>query len=150
MAMFFMVGEALCWYQWMHTTCQLSNWKAFKDDILCELWTVPLLQCGSSLNKLQQTTTLLAYITEFEALSIRTPGLSAANLLNRFLAGLHDDILRELILLQPASVQAAMGMTKFIEQKLQTYVLMETWINHKPQDHRHLIKELTCSTTYTK
>ncbi|KAL9684580.1 hypothetical protein QQ045_022021 [Rhodiola kirilowii] len=88
MAGFYMSSEALRWYQWMHTTHQLSNWKAFIQDINSRFGQSIYWNAEICLNKLHQTTTVGAYVTEFESLSTRTPGFSTENLLNKFLAGL--------------------------------------------------------------
>ncbi|CAM8884641.1 unnamed protein product [Rhodiola kirilowii] len=99
-----------------------------------------------SLNELRQETSEATYITEFEALSVRTPGFTADNLLNRFLAGLKDEIHRELVLLNPATLQIAMGMARIAEQKI---TASRPWQN-RTWASRSLQNTMTPPLTITK
>ncbi|GKB38249.1 retrotransposon gag protein [Tanacetum coccineum] len=119
-ASFYMTGDALQWYSWMHCTSQLSTWDKFASDLELRFGPSSFVNHEASLYKLKQTTTVTAYLTEFEALSNRVQGLSTANLLNCFLSGLREDIRRELFLLKPATLHKAIGMAKLVEDKLTT------------------------------
>ncbi|GJT16234.1 reverse transcriptase [Tanacetum coccineum] len=119
-ASFYMTGDALQWYSWMHSTSQLSTWDKFASDLELRFGPSSFVNHEAALYKLKQTTTVTAYLTEFEALSNRVQGLSTANLLNCFLSGLREDIRRELFLLKPPTLHEAIGMAKLVEDKLTT------------------------------
>lgn len=87
-ATFYMTGEALGWYLRMNTTKQVESWEKLARNLRLRFGPSTYWNPEVALNKLYQVTSVAAYITEFEALSIRTPGLSTENLLNRFLTGL--------------------------------------------------------------
>lgn len=89
---FFMAGAAHQWFQWLHSFDQLHHWEDF-------VWKLELCFCPSSfvnheanLFKLKQTTTITAFLYEFECLSTRVIRLSEQSLLNCFLFGLKDEI----------------------------------------------------------
>lgn len=136
---FYMQGEALKWFQWLHLTHQNDSWPTFVRDISARFGPSSFWNAEVALNKLQQTTTVAAYITEFESLSARIPGLSVDNLLYRFLAGLKDEIHREIVLMQPQSLQAAMGMVRVIEDKITATrnFTSRPWIP-KPTTHNYI------------
>ncbi|CAM8990762.1 unnamed protein product [Rhodiola kirilowii] len=117
-ATFYMAGEALRWYQWLYATHQVSDWFHFSQDVLARFGPSQYCNAEVMINKLHQTSTVAAYIREFESLSTRTPGLSPENLLNRFLAGLKEEIHREIVLLCPQTLAKAMGMARVAEQKV--------------------------------
>ncbi|KAL9681281.1 hypothetical protein QQ045_013063 [Rhodiola kirilowii] len=117
-ATFYIGGEALEWYQWLYTTHQLTNWFCFTKDLLNRFGSSMYESPGVTINKLVQTTSVAAYIAYFECLSARTPKLSPENLLDRFIGGLKDEIQRELVMLCPTTLRAAMGMARIADQKL--------------------------------
>ncbi|CAM8948182.1 unnamed protein product [Rhodiola kirilowii] len=87
----YMTGEALRWYQWKHITGQIHTWVQLARDIKRRFGPTDYWDAEVALNKLLQTASVSAYITSFETMSTRTPGLTANNLLCRFLAGLKED-----------------------------------------------------------
>ncbi|CAM8893647.1 unnamed protein product [Rhodiola kirilowii] len=120
-AMFYISGEALEWYQWMHSTHQLTDWKAFIKDLNKRFGPSPYSNAELELSQLRQTGSVRTYVAAFESLSTRTPGFSAANLLNIFMGGLRPEVLQEMILLEPNSLRRAMDMAKVVEQKIISY-----------------------------
>ncbi|GJU76554.1 ty3-gypsy retrotransposon protein [Tanacetum coccineum] len=118
-ASFYVSGDALEYYQWLHSTNQLTSWESFSDSIKLRFGPSSYINHEASLYKLQQTSSVNAYILEFTSLSNRVTGLSHTNLLNCFLFGLKEDIKRELFLLKPQSLADAIGMAKLVEDKLQ-------------------------------
>lgn len=91
-ASFYMAGGALQWFHWMYQTHQLSTWEAFSHALEVRFGKSSFVNYEADLFKLKQTSSFPAYLTEFEILSTRTPGLTPMNLLNCFLSGLRDDI----------------------------------------------------------
>lgn len=137
LATFHLTGEALDWYQWMYKTGQVSTWETLARDIKYHFGPSEFWNAEVALNKLQQTTTVNNYITQFVQLSMRTPGLTATNLLNRFLAGLREDVHRELVLLHPDSLQSAMGLARMAEEKLNAYKSWSTRANQPRPNPPH-------------
>ncbi|KAL9679134.1 hypothetical protein QQ045_016990 [Rhodiola kirilowii] len=93
-ATFYLGGEALRWYQWLYITHQITDWLSFTQDLLHRFGPSCYESPGVTINKLVQTTSVAAYIADFENLSVRTPKLSPDNLLDHFIAGLKDEIQR--------------------------------------------------------
>lgn len=120
-ATFHMAGDALRWVQWLTSTQQLRPWPEFSRNLVARFGPSAYWNAEVQLNKLQQTSTMDTYITEFEALSLKASGLTATNLLHRFLAGLKEEIHRELVLLCPETLQTAMGMARVAEQKVNAW-----------------------------
>ncbi|MCI02373.1 hypothetical protein A2U01_0023405, partial [Trifolium medium] len=69
--------------------------------------------------KLQQTTTVASYLTEFESLANRIVGLSSPDLLSCFISGLRSELRREVLAQQPTSLNQAAGLARLQEEKLQ-------------------------------
>ncbi|XP_039121357.1 uncharacterized protein LOC120258078 [Dioscorea cayenensis subsp. rotundata] len=116
-ATFYMAGPALQWFQWLHSTSQLSNWESFVRQIELRFGPSSFINHEARLFKLRQTSTVTAYLQEFEGLSNRVPGLSQQSLLNCFLSGLRDEIQRELYMVKPTSLHDAMGLARLVEDK---------------------------------
>ncbi|KAL9690130.1 hypothetical protein QQ045_010525 [Rhodiola kirilowii] len=70
------------------------------------------------INKLYQIGSVASYTSHFELLSTRTPSLTVDNLLNRFVAGLKEEVHREIVLLHPVNLHMIMGMACVAEQKI--------------------------------
>ncbi|CAM8960771.1 unnamed protein product [Rhodiola kirilowii] len=94
------------------------------------------------------------YIFEFKNLSVHTPGLTADNLLHCFVAGLKEEIHRELVLLNPKTLQMEMGMARLAEQKLQSTNATQPrpWYNQSSQNSHpstpiHYTKHSQASST---
>ncbi|XP_039118795.1 uncharacterized protein LOC120254848 [Dioscorea cayenensis subsp. rotundata] len=118
-AAFYMSGSALQWFQWLHTTDQLHHWDDFVRKLELRFGPSSFANHEAALFKLKQTSSLTAYLQEFESLSTRVVGLSQQSLLNCFLSGLREDVQRELYILKPASIHDAVGMSKLVEDKFQ-------------------------------
>lgn len=123
---FYMSGEALGWYLWMKTTKQVETWETLAENLRLRFGPSTYWNPEVALNKLYQTASVSFYISEFEALSIRTPDLSANNLLNRFMTGLKEEVHNELVMANPVNLQEAMAMARIAKQKLTAY---KGWIN---------------------
>ncbi|CAM8939133.1 unnamed protein product [Rhodiola kirilowii] len=126
--MFYLTGSAISWFQWMHLTHQISGWESFRTDLKSRFGPVSVYKPEVLINMLHQTASITHYITEFEAISTRTPCLSTDNLMYHFLAGLRPDVHHDLLLLNPTSLQAIIGMARVAEQK-----------NNQPQTHSPIL-----------
>ncbi|CAM8940485.1 unnamed protein product [Rhodiola kirilowii] len=123
-ATFYLGGEALRWYQWLYSTQQLGTWERFATDVAARFGPPAYYKPELVIQKLLQIGPVATYISEFETLSTRTPGLTHENLLIRFMARLKDEIQTELILLNPTNLRMAMGMARVAEHKVNT---MKSW-----------------------
>ncbi|XP_057452390.1 uncharacterized protein LOC130744215 [Lotus japonicus] len=118
LAAFYMKGEALVWYRWMHTNRQLLSWDEFVRNLTLRFGPSDFENPQQSLFKLQQTTTVTDYQTRFEKLCNQVVGLSPEMLLNCFISGLREDIKNDLKPLRPYSVSDAIGLAKMLEEKV--------------------------------
>lgn len=69
--------------------------------------------------KLQQTSSVTSYLSDFESLANRIVGLSPLNLLSCFVSGLKPEIWHDVLAQQPSSFSQAAGLARLQEEKLQ-------------------------------
>lgn len=89
---FYMSGQALQGYHWMHTTTQLTSREVFVQQVELYFGPSSFVNHEAQMFKLKQRSTVTAYAGEFETLSTRISGLNPVKLLNCFLSSLRDDI----------------------------------------------------------
>jgi hypothetical protein len=70
-ASFYMEGEALSWYQWMHSNGSLHSWPAFLHALEMRFAPSQYEDPKGALFKLCQTTTVREYQKDFESLANR-------------------------------------------------------------------------------
>jgi hypothetical protein len=116
-ASFYMEGEALTWYQWMHDNGQLTSWPRFLHALELRFAPSQFDDPRGALFKLCQTTTVQAYQAEFEALANRIVGLPHQFYLSCFISGLKPNIRREVQAFQPLSLTHAISLAKLQEDK---------------------------------
>jgi hypothetical protein len=117
-ASFYLDGPALTWYQWMYSNHQIVSWTQFLQALETRFAPTAYDDPRGNLFKLTQSTTVAAYLVEFEALANRIVGLSPADLLSCFISGLKVDIRREVLSRQPTSLTQAAGLARLQEDKL--------------------------------
>ncbi|KAJ0857239.1 putative nucleotidyltransferase, Ribonuclease H [Helianthus annuus] len=117
-ASFSMSGEALSWYIYLHNNKLLTTWDEFTRMLEIRFGPSSYENHQAALFKLCQTSTVTAYITEFERLSNCVVGLPPDALLNCFLSGLRKDIQKELAIHKPQSLAQAVGLAKLVDDKL--------------------------------
>lgn len=118
-ASFYLDGPALAWYQWMHRNQQIVSWTQFLTALETRFAPTAYDDPRGKLFKLTQSTTVAAYLTEFEALANRLEGLSPSDLLSCFISGLKTEIRREILALRPSSLSQAAGLARLQEEKQQ-------------------------------
>ncbi|KAH7673708.1 Retrotransposon gag domain-containing protein [Dioscorea alata] len=116
-AAFYMAGAARQWFQWLLSTDQLTTWDEFVRKLELRFGPSSFFNHEASLFKLKKSTTVAAFLHDFECLSTRVTDLSQRSLLNCFLSGLREDIQRELYILKPSDLHDAVGMAKLVEDK---------------------------------
>ena len=116
-ASFYMDGEALTWFQWMHSNGQLLSWSgllhALESRFAPSLYDDP----KGALFKLCQTTIVKEYQTQFETLANRINGLPPQFYLSCFIFGLQPAIRREVQAFQPGTLTQAISLAKLQEEK---------------------------------
>ncbi|CAM8978876.1 unnamed protein product [Rhodiola kirilowii] len=135
-ALFYMAGEALEWYCWLHDTHQLRDWPTLAANARSRFGPSVYYSPEEAINKLVQTSSVASYIAEFESLSSQTPGMSASNLLTRFTSGLKDEIHCELVMLRPTTLQVTMGMARLAEQKRAVFQRTLSYRSFSHPSHR--------------
>lgn len=115
---FSLSGDALSWFQYLTNNNLLTTWVEFTRLLQLRFGPSSYDNHMAALFKLRQTTTVIAYVTEFERLSNCIVGLTTEALLNCFLSGLRKDIHQELTILRPTSLHQAIGLARLIEDKL--------------------------------
>lgn len=116
-AAFYMSGEALQWYQWLHATHQLTTWEQFSMDLENHFGPSHYVNHEALLFKIQQHHSVIEYRSRFETLSTRTRGLTPTNLLNCFISSLKEHIRKELYLLKRTTLGEAINMAQLVEDK---------------------------------
>lgn len=102
----------------MYRNHQIVSWQQFLSALETQFAPTAFEDPRGKLFKLTQSTTVAAYLTEFEALANRLEGLSAADLLSCFVSGLKLDIRREILAQQPTTIAQAAGLAHLQEDKL--------------------------------
>ncbi|XP_058766993.1 uncharacterized protein LOC131640630 [Vicia villosa] len=115
---FYMKGDALSWFKWMHQNHLLSTWGSFTRDLELRFGPSTFENHQAELFKLKQVGSVMEYQTKFEQLGNKVVGLPAEAILNCFISGLQQDIQNELAIHKPTSISHAIGLAKLIESKL--------------------------------
>nr|GEW36227.1 hypothetical protein [Tanacetum cinerariifolium] len=109
-----------CFFKWWMYLCNnrlLTTWEAFTRSLETRFGPSTYDNHQAALFKLQQTSTVSVYQTEFEILSNCVTGLPPDALLNCFVSGLCKDIQQELTILRPQTITQAIGLAKLIKDK---------------------------------
>lgn len=117
-ALFYMEGRALAWYQWMSSNAQFTSWSAFLQALQTRFAPSQYEDPTGALFKLTQKGSVQQYLNEFQDLANRVIGLPPAFLLSCFISGLAPEIRREVQMHQPLTVVQAAGLAKLQEDKL--------------------------------
>ncbi|XP_058757747.1 uncharacterized protein LOC131631003 [Vicia villosa] len=118
MMSFYMKGEALGWFKWMHQNNLLVDWFSFTKALELRFGPSTFENHQAELFKLKQTHSVVEYQAAFEKLGNQVVGLSHEAILNCFISGLLPEIQNELAIHKPSSISQAIGLAKLIESKL--------------------------------
>ncbi|PNX94328.1 Ty3/gypsy retrotransposon protein, partial [Trifolium pratense] len=116
-ASFYMDGEALTWFQWMHQNGQILTWATFLHALETRFAPSQYEDPRGALFKLSQTSTVKEYQNQFEALANRITGLPPSCYLSCFISGLKPAIRREVLAFQPVTLIQAISLAKLQEDK---------------------------------
>ncbi|XP_058784831.1 uncharacterized protein LOC131659692 [Vicia villosa] len=115
---FYMKGDALSWFKWMHNSHLLSDWASFTRALELRFGPSTYDNHQAELFKLKQEGTVVEYQTKFEQLGNQVVGLPQDAILNCFISGLNADIRNEMAIQKPTNISQAIGLAKLIEAKL--------------------------------
>ena len=113
-----MEGPALAWFQWMHRNAQLSSWSTFLYALHSRFASSTYEDPTRLLCKLQQCSSISAYLSEFESLANCIVGLPSTFVLSCFISELSPAIRREVQVLQLVSLVQAVAYAHLQEEKL--------------------------------
>ncbi|GAU51718.1 hypothetical protein TSUD_415230, partial [Trifolium subterraneum] len=116
-ASFYMDGEALTWFQWMHQNGQLMTWTTFLHALETRFAPSQYEDPKGALFKLSQTTSVKEYQAQFESLANHIVGLPPSCYLSCFISGLKPAIRREVLAFQPVTLVQAISLAKLQEEK---------------------------------
>ncbi|XP_058742330.1 uncharacterized protein LOC131614797 [Vicia villosa] len=115
---FYMKGDALSWFKWMHQSHLLTDWFSFIKALELRFGPSSFDNHQAELFKLKQEGSVVDYQTKFEKLGTQVVGLPAEAILNCFISGLTSDIRNEMAIHKPTNISQAIGLAKLIESKL--------------------------------
>ncbi|XP_075673885.1 uncharacterized protein LOC142643233 [Castanea sativa] len=113
-----MEGEALIWFQDAENSGFFSDWEAFVKVVHERFGATSYDDPMESLTRLKQTSFVIAYKGQFEAISNRVRSLSELHKLSCFLSGLKDEVRLPVRMLGPKNLNKAFGLAKMQEEYL--------------------------------
>ena len=116
MASFHMDGEALVWFQDCEALGVFVAWESFVEGLLIKFGSFAYEDPTEALTRLRQTSNVINYKGQFEALSNRIRDLSESHKLSYFLSGLRDEIRLPVKILNPKNLNEAFGLAKIQEE----------------------------------
>ena len=118
MAYYQMEGEALIWFQDAENSGLFNDWEAFVKATHVRFGAVSYDDPMESLTRLKQTSSVIAYKGQFEAISNRVQSLSEPYKLSCFLSGLKDEVRLIIRMLSPKNLNEAFGLAKMQQEYL--------------------------------
>ena len=118
MASFHMDGDALVWFQDSDENGVFATWEGFVEALLTRFGSTTYKDPMESLTRLRQTSNVVVYKGQFEALSNKIKGLSDSHKLSCFLSGLKDEVRLPVKMLHPKNLNEAFGLAKIQEEYL--------------------------------
>ena len=118
MASYHMEREALIWFQDTENSGLFTDWEAFVKAVHVRFGATSYDDPMESFTRLKQTSSVLAYKGQFEAISNRVRSLSEPHELSCFLNGLEDEVRIPMRMLSPKTLNEAFGLAKMQEEYL--------------------------------
>ncbi|XP_058766610.1 uncharacterized protein LOC131640216 [Vicia villosa] len=116
---FYMKGDALSWFKWMHHNNLLTDWGSFVRELELRFGPSTFDNHQAELFKLKQEGSVMDYQSKFEKLCNQVVGLPHDAVLNCFISGLKSEIKNEMAIHHPRTISQAIGLAKLIESKIQ-------------------------------
>lgn len=119
LASFNLEGDAQLWFQLMKEEHTVVTWADFKEGLHNRYGPTQFQDFFGELSKLQQTSSVRDYQTQFERLLVRVGRLSTEHQIGCFTSGLKDTIRAEVQASKPSSLTAAIGLARLFEARNQ-------------------------------
>jgi hypothetical protein len=118
MSSFYMKGETLGWFKWMHDNNLLLDWFSFTKSLELRFGPSTYENHQAELFKLRQQGSVSDYQAQFKKLGNRVLGLPPDAILNCFISCLSSEIRHKMAIHKPVSISQDIGLAKLIEAKL--------------------------------
>ena len=118
MASYHMEADTLIWLQDAENSGLFSDREAFVKVVHVRFGATSYDDPTESLTRLKQTSSVIAYKGQFEAISNRVRSLSEPHKLSCFLSGLKDEVRLPVRMLGPKNLNEAFGLAKMQEEYL--------------------------------
>lgn len=142
-ALFYLDGVALAWYQWMHCNGKIHSWSHFLQALEMRFAPTTYNDPRGKLLKLLQTSFVASYLSELEALVNRIVRLNSSFLLSYFLFGLKPELKQEFLTQQPTFSLQVVGLAKLHENKF--YDLLH--LSRPCLEGQHSAPTMSCAIT---
>lgn len=112
-----MGGAAFKWYQWLVENDIHYTWPEFVDALLLRFGRTVYDDPKAALKRVVQTGTVAEYYSAFEGVATQIKGLAEEFYVSFFIEGLQEHLQCDVLLAQPANLQAAVAIAKLHERK---------------------------------
>ncbi|XP_041011286.1 uncharacterized protein LOC121255061 [Juglans microcarpa x Juglans regia] len=116
LASFHLEEEALVWFQDASEAGTFHSWEEFTQAVQVRFGSSAYDDPMEALTRLKQVHSVTTYKAEFELLSNRIKGVSEKNKLSCFLSGLKDEVRLPVRMLNPTTLNDAIGLAKIQEE----------------------------------
>ncbi|XP_047943164.1 uncharacterized protein LOC125190006 [Salvia hispanica] len=110
-------GEANQWWQWFDSRHNRITWTRFEKGLLQRFGTSELEEADEAIIRLKQTGNFRSYLSEFERLVNCVPHWRDKALLGAFMAGLRDDLAKEIRFFRPQSLEHAIELARHADDQ---------------------------------
>lgn len=110
-----MTGKVLSWIRGLRRNKLISTWTRFVADLRESFGVAGYVNKLEELSRLQQTSSLVAYLDKFEELLNDVDEQSEGTLITYFVGGLRADLKSELKILNPKTLRQAFAAAKLYE-----------------------------------
>ncbi|XP_068661892.1 protein NRT1/ PTR FAMILY 4.5-like [Aristolochia californica] len=119
LASFHLEDIALQWNRWLTKFREPLTWDEFTKAVQLRFGPTDYKDPSEALNRLKETTSVVAYQEVFKRLSHQVDGLPERFLIGCFIAGLRDDIRIDVKIKQPRTLVDTIGVARLIEARNQ-------------------------------
>jgi len=117
-AYFHMEGKALQWYNWLMESGSIRSWEEFVVALKIRFAPSAYDDPAGAFTKLQQTSTVDEYQSQFEVLSNRIPRLPEEFRVSSFVSGLKEELRIMVSMFKPTTLPDAFGLARLQEQEV--------------------------------
>nr|POF01502.1 hypothetical protein CFP56_45303 [Quercus suber] len=110
-------GEAQLWYQLLQQETDTTTWATFKTGLLARYGPTQFYDHFGELTKLQQTSTVKEYQSQFEQLLAKVGYLPPPRQVSCFVSGLKESIKADVLAGRPLDLTTAIGLARLFEAR---------------------------------